>query len=550
MISNQATITVTSHVGRDLLSSASLFKTEAAVVWEYVVNSLQYVDSGIAPKVQVLVKPRAKTIEIRDNGRGMTGDDLNRYFQMHAENVDRLKGRPGRGKFGTGKAAAFGIGDSLNVDTRRDGLRNVVRLERERIAASEGGDIAVESLVSNQPTDLPNGTTITIGDIFLPRLNTTPIIEYIERHLQTYRAQQAEVSVNEHLCEFKEPSFGEVFTFEPNPEQRRVLGDVALTIKVSVTPLSVNERGVSVTAGAGNLVALETAGIENKELGSFLFGEIDVPALETTDTPVEAYDSTRSLQLNPMHPVVRVLVPFIGSKLEEVRAKQVSKLREAQKSEAARRLAKQASAIAELLNDDFHSLVGKLREISSAAASPGRLGQTQRSNVSDESAASDWLEGLDEPGTLEPIVPPVDGDPKSSTGHTAPEIPRAGRPDSDGDASVSQRPVSEKREKKSKSGFSVRFDHLGAEENRSVYDKASLTILINLDHPVVAGAAKSGTDDLNFRRLAFEIAFTEYAIALGYEIADQDPEIPADDLLFEVRAALNRISARAADLYH
>lgn len=34
---------VTSHVGRDLLASAASFKNEAAVVSEYVVNSLQYV---------------------------------------------------------------------------------------------------------------------------------------------------------------------------------------------------------------------------------------------------------------------------------------------------------------------------------------------------------------------------------------------------------------------------------------------------------------------------------------------------------------------------
>jgi hypothetical protein len=43
--------------------------------------------------------------------------------------------------------------------------------------------------------------------------------------------------------------------------------------------------------------------------------------------------------------------------------------------------------------------------------------------------------------------------------------------------------------------------------------------------------------------------FTEYSIALGYEMAEQDPDIPADDLLFEVRTTLNRISASAPSLY-
>jgi hypothetical protein len=35
---------VTSHVGRDLLQSAQLFRHEHAVVWEYVSNGLQYKD--------------------------------------------------------------------------------------------------------------------------------------------------------------------------------------------------------------------------------------------------------------------------------------------------------------------------------------------------------------------------------------------------------------------------------------------------------------------------------------------------------------------------
>ena len=69
-------IRVKSHVGRDLLDSAAAFKTEAAAVWEYVVNSLQYVDVGVKPTVEVVVRTRKKVIEIRDNGCGMTATDL------------------------------------------------------------------------------------------------------------------------------------------------------------------------------------------------------------------------------------------------------------------------------------------------------------------------------------------------------------------------------------------------------------------------------------------------------------------------------------------
>jgi K+-sensing histidine kinase KdpD len=103
------TLKVRSHVGRDLLQSAQLFRHEHAVIWEYVSNGLQYKDPATRPTVIVQIDPKAKKLQITDNGRGMRMQDLHRYFQMHGENLDRKRGRPGRGFFGTGKSAAFGI---------------------------------------------------------------------------------------------------------------------------------------------------------------------------------------------------------------------------------------------------------------------------------------------------------------------------------------------------------------------------------------------------------------------------------------------------------
>src|SRR5215510_12838330 len=209
----EAMLKVTSHVGRDLLQSAAAFKTDYSVVWEYVVNSLQYVDEGVLPKIQVLVRPRSKEIEISDNGRGMTATDLQRFFRMHAENIDRQRGRPGRGKFGTGKSAAFGIGQLLRVDTRRHNNRNVVELTRAAIDNPHGDDIPIQWLVRNEATPLANGTTVTIGNIVLQKINAQEIIDYIERHLQAFRVRQPEVAVNEHVCEYREPQVVESFTF-------------------------------------------------------------------------------------------------------------------------------------------------------------------------------------------------------------------------------------------------------------------------------------------------------------------------------------------------
>ena len=94
------------------------------------------------------------------------------------------------------------------------------------------------------------------------------------------------------------------------------------------------------------------------------------------------------------------------------------------------------------------------------------------------------------------------------------------------------------------------YRNLGKGEERSLYDPPTLTILINLDHPLVSAALGDGNiEDTTFRRLSYEIAFSEYAMGLGYEISQQDPNIPADDLLYEVRSTLNCISTSAVALY-
>ncbi len=77
-----------------------------------------------------------------------------------------------------------------------------------------------------------------------------------------------------------------------------------------------------------------------------------------------------------------------------------------------------------------------------------------------------------------------------------------------------------------------------------------MSILINLDHPVLSAAlVDSSVEDPGVRRLSYEIAFSEYAMALGYELLKQDPNMPADDLLYEVRSSLNRVAVSAASLY-
>jgi histidine kinase/DNA gyrase B/HSP90-like ATPase len=547
-MSNTTPLKVRSHIGRDILASAAQFKTEAAVVWEYVVNSLQYVEPGVQPKVQVFVRPKEDLIEIRDNGRGMNESDLRHFFTMHAENIERRAGRPGRGKFGTGKSAAFGIANTLLVDTRRDGLRNVTELRRAAIDSSSGKEVPVDWPIHNQKTDYPTGTTVTIKNIALDRINAASITEYIERHLSAFRYLNPEVAVNDGLCSPKEISVAKTLKFRATSAQAQTLGDIQLIVKIAQAPLPDEDQGIQVTAGPGNLVAKESAGLERKEFGNYLFGEVEVPALETYKTPIQPYDSSRSLQLNPKHPVASLLVSFIGSKLEEVRQGLMRDAKEARKTEQARRLSVEAQRIAEIINRDFEEVRRRLRNIRSASARPGSVEASFGDSLSAGVEPDTWTIGVQEPGTA--VRTGKGGKGHGGSGRPAPTITRAAERDETGSESVDPTGGSEGGNKRPRGGFGVEYRRLGKDEGRSKYDTNALAILINLDHPVVLAALGEGNvEDLAFRRLSYEIAFSEYAMALGYEQARQDPNVPADDLLYDLRTTLNRISTAAAALY-
>src|SRR5437867_6141229 len=311
-------IYVKTHVARDLLQSAGLFKTDKLVVWEYVSNGLQYVNPGTNPVVRVTLDSKKKKIVIIDNGRGMDWAGLQNFFVMHGENIDRKEGRPGRGRFGTGKSAAFGIASVLRIVTVRNTKRSIIQLSRADIEKMTSEDpITVKKVEKELATDQPDGTIIEIEGVHLRALDQAGIIHYIERQLARW-PKNATVFVNNHECEFEEPPIKEVKRFRTDGETKDVLGDVELVIKVSKAPLEQELRRVSIFS---NAVWHETtlAGSENKEMAQYIFGEIEVPKLDDDKSPIAPFDVSRSMRLNPENEVVRELYAFIVQNVEVVR---------------------------------------------------------------------------------------------------------------------------------------------------------------------------------------------------------------------------------------
>ena len=160
---NEPTIFVRSHVSRDLLQNAALFKTDKLVVWEYVSNGLQYVRSwNQSHRCRNARQQESPTPLVADNGRGMGWADLQNFFVMHGENVDRKGGRPGRGRFGTGEIRRLRDcqypSESSSV---RNGKRSVVELTRDDLeAASSGSPIPVRTVEKEVSSNLPDGTNV------------------------------------------------------------------------------------------------------------------------------------------------------------------------------------------------------------------------------------------------------------------------------------------------------------------------------------------------------------------------------------------------------
>lgn len=539
-------IFVRSHVARDLLQNAALFKTEKLVVWEYVSNGLEYIDEGTNPVVNVTLDSKKKRIVVTDNGRGMDWGGLKNFFVMHGENIDRKQGRPGRGRFGTGKSAAFGIADTLSVTTVRNGRLSKVKLNRSDIEAMNSEDpIPVRIIEREKTVAQRNGTLVEIEGIHLKSLNQAGVINYIERHLARWR--NATVFVNNHECEVTEPTGVDIKTFVPDAQQRKVIGDVELIIKIAGAPLDADACGVSIYS---NGVWHETTlvGHEGREMAQYIFGEIDVPKLDEDKSPIPPFDLSRSMRLNPSNELVLAIYGFIGEKIDQVRRELLKAERKRKASEEAKKLAKQAEEIAQVINDDFQDFRQRLAR---AKAKTGSGFDHGPKTIEKGSDPDDLIFGSDEPAeVIEPTgdlgskggVRAGGEKPRSLNPHVSPASPGAsklGRPG----GGKGRRP-------NTRGGFRVEFKPMGTDASRALYVSPERTIYINLEHPqLVAAKGAKSIEDPVFQRLAYEVAFSEYCIALAHELNQRNEYIDTSDPIVAIRENINRIARKAAPLY-
>ncbi len=575
-------ITVTSHTARDFLQNAAYFSTVPKVVWEYVSNAID--NPGEREAIHVEVRIARERIVIKDNAAGMTRDDLNRFFTMHGENLKRAEGKKVRGQFGTGKCAAFGIASRLRVETVRAGRLNVVELDRADIVASGGGGIPVRDITVDAPTRAETGTTILISALQTKQLEIPNVIRYIERHLGRQH-QVHSVTVNDHLCELEEPITSAVRRFVAPAAVAARLGAITATVKVSPTPLDPETAGIDVFS-YGNWHDTTLAGLPINELTRRLFGEVEVPLLEEYEGPFPPFDNTRNNTLSPQNPLVATLFGWLSVCLREMLTELEGEETERKRSSEAKALRTEAGRIERILNEDFRSLQIALERgrktpavawgqdaseesvelrgvddgspfVATDAGGPIPMESDTATSLMDSDAPYVPMALTGEDGQSEPPPPgPGDaqpGEPGAPPPEGARDVEGDALPDphalvGTGDERASQREIALRPRRLS--GFALDFRNETESAPRSRYEETTKTIVINLDHPQLKAARKLGPQSsAAFRQMSYELAFVEYALALGNEHLRRDPLISGEDALYEIRETINRVTRRIGSLF-
>ena len=541
-----------SNVGRDVLSTAASFGNVPKVVAEYVSNSIDARVNGHAVTVRVSKRRYggATRIVIEDDASGMDATDIRRFFYMHGENEARRRGRSVRGVFGTGKAAAFGIGSSLQVETIRDGRKWVVRLDKAELqAAVRDKRKPIPAILDNgSETTAANGTTIIIDGV-TKGADERRIIKELQRRLGRHLLAH-NVVVFDHRAELVEPTPKRTWTFaaKDNPALSALVGtDVVCTVNAAQNTVEDELRGVIVTAKDFPVAQVLGTG----DQAARLFGHADVPALDADTSTPGPYTDARDLTLNEDNAMAGLLAAWLRGCLAEAATELGAEERELRRRARDAALRNAASRMEAVLNRHFQ---GEFRK----ARNPlGEIGtKVTDLNPDDDGALvrpGNGFAGYDIPAADTPEPTPANlsvTDPPPHTDPAEPPPPPAPHPrerDPFGEGRGEPVGLNEEPHRRRRSGgFKIDFENAGDTAMRSRYLESELLILVNLDHPELAAAHRDG-DTALFRMLAFEAAAQEYSFATANVRIEEDNIDPFDTVQY-IRTTMESLTRDVADV--
>lgn len=509
---------VVTHVGRDVLANAAHFATVPKAVHEYVSNSIDATPPGRACTVRVDIAASGpqRRITIVDDASGMSRELLRAFFTMHGENVQRRAGRKVRGRFGTGKIAAFGRADRLRVDTVQRGLRNIVELTKADLETARAGrPIRVRELAIDEPTEEPDGTRVSIEGLHRgTRVDRAEIVRYLQRQLGRHLVQHR-VYVEGERVSYAPPDAQEEHRF-PSPERLTELasGPLELVVRIAARPLTAEENGIAVLCN-GFLNAMTLAGCEGKPESQYLFGELEAAVLDDDASPVPAFLATRDLTLNPWHPTVAELLPWLRASIETVRRELVRRAGDRRRAAEQQELEQLGDDISTLLNaiyrgervrlvkDAPRDVAPRVEEPAPAPAATPRAPRRDKGVARGPRRVSGPVEP---PPVVEPAAPALGGSGAIGT-------------------------------------FQVLFRHAGEDSPRAFYRAEERGIVMNLDHPeAIASLQNGGPNSPFFAHYCYRTAMEEFTLAMVADLGYPD----APEIAREIRERSDKYSRQFA----
>ncbi len=337
-------VTGGAHVPRAVLATAAEFPDVPRSIAEYIWNSMEYKrDKTIRAEVTIRFgkDKDGEWYEVEDfpNGAGMDTDGIQRFFTMHAPNENRIRGESGRGRNGTGKAAAFGVGGRLDLYTVRDGIVNQVCLNKSDLLSLETtypcDTLPLQHLIQNRPLQdggPRNGTRVRVSGIRVS-FDERDVVEVLTRLF---------MRVLDHNVLYWEKSHGKRVRVLRRPppiylsgdysspvELETYIGRVVLHLMASDSDLPRQEGGVTVTTVGGSVIEAGYIDVVKRRtvVDRRIFGEIEVPLLDEPDSAGRsATTQARRLEMNRESERVQRLLGWVDGCIDDFREKVQEKL--------------------------------------------------------------------------------------------------------------------------------------------------------------------------------------------------------------------------------
>ncbi len=533
-------------IKRAILDAANAFGSLAKVCEEYLTNSIDAFETIVHDhpkkepdrrqcKIEITIDNKESKLRFVDEHQlmGMSQDILFKsFFNLHGENISRKRSIFVRGKYGTGKTAAFGIGaEELIVDTISHGKRNRVRARKKDLLA---GNTKLIPEIVDQSTSDTAGTVIEIQSVKSKYLSDRSI-ESAKKHIQKllgYRLDMYNIVLVIRACNGEEraekltyepPTAVYEKIYEPSASLKYLIGNARLIVRRSADPLVEDVRGISITSN-GYPREITLFGLEREKFADRFFGEWEIPSLDTYEGDNPPFLSTRELKLNRENELVKAVFDF-GKEiiLQEIKSFAQDE-RQRKQDEDTKKLSNIAEELSTLLDEDFRQYDSVERSGEGGQMEAPRKGEGIGSQSPQGEGEFGGFSAPGDVGIIEtPEGLPVTKEPRvldTRTDSTCHKDQRTAEESSQADKSG--RRIRYKNAA-TRGGFRIKFEHLN--HNEWMAKGNGKIITVNLDAEPIRvhlGLCYDIVENPQFRMFAYSVAIDEYCKYCIYTQADNE----------------------------